>query len=178
MAQALLATLAIVLALITPAFSADIADVQAPAWAGLNNSQRQTLAPLAEQWDTLDQTRRKKWLAIAQRYPSMSDDEKQRLQRRMKSWAALTPAQRARARAQYKNLQGISPQKREALKEQWQEYENLPEDEKRRLSAQSGAAAPKKPISGKPLVPSAKTSTRHRSLATPPEAANPPAGTP
>lgn len=110
-----------------------------PGWSDLPASQKQILAPLAEDWDQLEDWRRKKWLDIAQRYPTMGATEQARVQRRMREWVKLSPEERKAARELFKNVQKATPEQREALKQMWSEYQALPEEEKKRIKEQTAA---------------------------------------
>jgi hypothetical protein len=113
-----------------------------PDWKQLNSTQKQILAPLADQWDALDHARRKKWLGIADRFGAMTPDEQKRLQTRISDWARLSADERKAAREKYKSLQSAPPETKETLKQKWQQYLDLPEEEKNRLKAMTPKPTP------------------------------------
>jgi hypothetical protein len=107
-----------------------------PLWTELTPAQQQALAPLATEWDKLDGLRKTKWLAIGNKYASMSPDEQQRVQERMRDWVKLTPEQRRVARESYARAKKLNRDQKSA---QWQQYQQLPEEQKKKLAADSAS---------------------------------------
>lgn len=129
MAAGRLAVLIAALWLATPA-SAAVTPIDAPRWQALSPSQKDVLAPLADDWNDLDDLQRYKWIGIADRYPRLTPEEQARIRARMRDWAKLRPEQRDRARDQYRTLRNIPLDRRESLQEQWQRYQSIPPEER------------------------------------------------
>ncbi len=102
-------------------------------WVALDASQREILAPLADEWARLDPDSRKRWLGVALRYPKMTPIGQQRVNTRIGKWAALTPQQRAEARARYKRM--LQERKMKRLQRDWQRYQALSVEERQALAA-------------------------------------------
>lgn len=102
-------------------------------WVALDASQREILAPLADEWARLDPDSRKRWLGVALRYPKMTPIGQKRVNTRIGKWAALTPQQRAEARARYKRMRQQRQMKR--LQLDWQRYQALSAEEREALIA-------------------------------------------
>lgn len=107
-----------------------------PVWAELTPAQQQALAPLATEWDKIEDIRKKKWLEIANKFSAMKPDEQQRMHTRMRDWAKLTPEQRRVARESYARSKKLNPDQKSA---QWQQYQQLPEDQKKKLAADTAS---------------------------------------
>jgi hypothetical protein len=108
-----------------------------PEWKDIPLAQRTLLAPLETDWANLSAPRRKFWLDIAKRYPSMAPAQQNVIRERIASWSQLTPDQRKIARDHYQRLRQATPEKRAQLKAAWDSYNQLPEEQKRTLSAQA-----------------------------------------
>lgn len=107
-----------------------------PRWSDLSPAQKQALAPLESEWADLDAARRKKWLVIGNKFATMTPDEQQRVQDRMRDWVKLTPEQRRIARENYLRAKKLQPDQKSA---QWEQYQQLPEEEKKKLAAETPA---------------------------------------
>lgn len=105
-----------------------------PRWSDLSPAQKQALAPLESEWADLDAARRKKWLVIGNKFATMTPDEQQRIQDRMRDWVRLTPEQRRIARENYIRAKTLKPDQKSA---QWEQYQQLPEEEKKKLAAET-----------------------------------------
>ena len=107
-----------------------------PLWTDLKPAQQKALAPLADEWGKLDPMRKKKWLEIGDKFASMKPDEQTRVQERMHEWTKLTPEQRRVARESYAHAKKLNPDQKS---EQWQQYQQLPEEQKKKLAAETAA---------------------------------------
>jgi hypothetical protein len=100
-------------------------------WENLTPSQKQTLAPLANEWNNFVPDRKQKWLVMANKFQKMSPEERQRIQEKMQAWTKLTPAERAVARENYLRSNKLQPEQRT---QHWQEYQQLPEVQKEQFA--------------------------------------------
>ncbi|MEO6364233.1 MAG: DUF3106 domain-containing protein, partial [Caldimonas sp.] len=105
-------------------------------WQALSASQRQALAPLAQEWPAIDATRKQKWVALAARFPTLGADERARITARMSEWARLTPAERGQARLRFEEARQLPAPDRNA---RWQAYQALPADARQQLAARAAA---------------------------------------
>jgi Protein of unknown function (DUF3106) len=121
-----------------------------PLWVELTPVQQQALAPLSTEWDKIDATRKKKWLEIGNGFTSKKPEEQARIQERMREWVKLTPEQRHTARESYARTKKLSSDQKTA---QWQQYQQLPEEQKKKLAADS---ASKKHVATLPPASQAK----------------------
>ena len=137
-------------------------------WARLSASERDALAPLAEQWGQISETQRSKWLTIARNFDQLSPAEQQVMQARMKEWVKLSPVQRNQARLNFNTLQSVS---KDEKKTRWDEYQALTEAEKRKLSA--GVLSPTRTAAPSPK-PTASDRLVQPTLRSVPAAALPP----
>jgi hypothetical protein len=96
------------------------AGVSVPAWKDLTPTQREQLAPMAEQWDTMPASRRVRAL--------------ERLERKAR-WEAMTPEERDRIREGARNFRDLPPELREKMRISMATMRGLPEDERKQLFA-------------------------------------------
>jgi DNA repair ATPase RecN len=147
--------------------------VSRPWWSELTDAQRVALSPLAAEWNNMELFRKKKWLEIGNRFATMKPEEQQRMQERMREWAKLTPDQRRVAREIYSRTNKLDPDQKSA---QWMDYQQLPEEEKKKLAADTAA---KKRVANLPSINTKSldkiAADKHPAgtLATPPSAATP-----
>jgi hypothetical protein len=87
------------------------------SWRSLTFSQREALAPLAQEWDTLTEAQRSRWLDTAQSYSNLNPDQKKRFNTRLGKWSKLTHEQREAAREKYKAFQNVPAQQRQEVKQ-------------------------------------------------------------
>jgi hypothetical protein len=80
--------------------------------------------------------RKQTWLQLANRFAAMKPEEQARVHERMRAWIKLTPEQRELARETYTRTRKIAPEQKTAS---WESYQQLPEDQKKKLAASSGA---------------------------------------
>jgi hypothetical protein len=119
-----------------------------PTWQSLTPSQRQVLAPLAQDWPQLSANRKAKWLEIAARYPAMPVEGQQRVQERMTEWARLSPEERGQARSNFQETRRLSHEER---RDQLEAYQALPQESKAALAARAarpGASSANTPPPG------------------------------
>lgn len=116
-----------------------------PAWKDLSAGEQKVLAPLQGQWSAIDALRKQKWRDIAALYPNLPTPQQDRLRSRMAEWAAMTPAQRNAARLNYEEIRKVPAEERQA---RWETYRNLPEAQRRELTAQ----ASQRPASATPVA--------------------------
>ena len=131
-----------------------------PSWKDLSPTQQQALSPLATEWDKLDATHKSKWLALIKKFVSLKPDEQARIQERMRAWVALTPDQRRVARESYVRTKKLNTDQKSA---QWEQYQQLPEDQKKKLAAETAKnkVATPPPAQSKPkIVPTLKSAPR------------------
>lgn len=127
------------------------------AWQQLTPRQKQALAPLGAQWGALTGQQQSKWLALSQNFAQLSVAEQITIHARMADWVALSPQQRTLARLNFNKLQNLP---KEDKKAKWEAYQALSPEEKRLLSAGTGAPA-------KSAAPTAKPQDAHRIVQTP-----------
>jgi hypothetical protein len=95
--------------------------VRPPAWAQLNATQKQFLAPLSENWDALSSETRRKLVGLADRQAKMSAEQRERVQSRLAEWTQLSPEERALARRNYQQLSRLPSDQRQDVARRWQE---------------------------------------------------------
>lgn len=147
--------------------------VSRPWWSELTDAQRVALSPLAAEWNNMELFRKKKWLEIGNRFTTMKPEEQQRMQERMRDWAKLTPDQRRVAREIYSRTNKLDPDQKSA---QWLDYQQLPEEEKKKLAADTAAkkrVANLPSINTKPVDKTAADKHPAGTLAAPVSAATP-----
>jgi hypothetical protein len=147
--------------------------VSRPWWSELTDAQRGALSPLAAEWNNMELFRKKKWLEIGNRFATMKPEEQQRMQERMRDWAKLTPDQRRVAREIYSRTNKLDSDQKSA---QWLDYQQLPEEEKKKLAADTAAkkrVANLPSINTKPLDKAAVDKHSTGSLAAPASATTP-----
>lgn len=88
-------------------------------WRDLHPTQKQVLAPVAQEWDKMPALLQKRMVGVADRFQKMSPAEQKRAQANLRDWAKLTPEQRAYARQNYRQLKKLPPEKRQEIKKKW-----------------------------------------------------------
>jgi hypothetical protein len=113
-------------------------EVAKPAWKDLSSTQRDALAPLANDWDGFDRSRKLKWLDVASKYPQLSPEGQKRLHERMVEFVKLTPEQRRTARSNFQRAYELPMEQRQSLVQQYQE---LPPEKKQALADKAAKKA-------------------------------------
>lgn len=137
----------------TAASSAAVANKMVPSkpWQGLNQRQKQALAPLSVQWDNLTAPQQRKWLTIANNFLQLTDEEQVTMHSRMSEWAGLSTKERNQARFNFNSAMSLPIDDKRA---QWEAYQSLPEKDKQQLS--SGPQPPAKSAARTTLTASSR----------------------
>ncbi|VVD70808.1 DUF3106 domain-containing protein [Pandoraea soli] len=153
------------------ASGAPVVSVASPGgyWAKLTASQREALAPLAQDWNRMSERQREKWIEIAKRFHTLSPEGRKRLHDRMADWVRLTPEQRKLARESYQNAKTLPPERKAQM---WQQYQQLTEEQKKRLAADDRKQANRPnvvsaPPSGRPGVKNPYAAVHRKEAGTP-----------
>jgi hypothetical protein len=119
-------------------------------WKDLTRSQQLALEPLAPHWVSLSEGQRNKWLTLSKNFANLPDYEKSTMHSRMAEWATLTPQQRSQARLNFGETNRIPQVEKKA---QWQAYQSLPEEEKRKWTANQQSPVLGAALAPKPAAP-------------------------
>ena len=92
-----------------------------PAWAELDDAQRQVLQAFEHEWQSWPASEKRRWLALANRLPKMGPADQARALTRIGEWAALTPEQRRIVLHNNRLASKLSPDERRAFLERYNE---------------------------------------------------------
>lgn len=114
-------SLAALLVLLAPAWTAHAGDPPLPEWERLSEAQRALLvAPIRERWNA-DPEARARMLRHAQRWQQLTPEQRRHAHRGMQRWSHLTPAQRERARAIFERIHAMPEAERRQWRERWRQ---------------------------------------------------------
>lgn len=92
-------------------------------WTQLTPSQKEALAPLAQEWSALAEKQQHHFIKLAKHYPQLDSAQKQRLQERLIQWSKLTPEQRKLAREKFQAFSAVPEEDRAQVKQMIRQQE-------------------------------------------------------
>ena len=103
------------------------------SWDNLTESEREVLAPFADQWESLTAERQQRLAAGARRFAEVNAEQRAAARGRFETWRDLSDTQRAQIRDRYRQFQSLSAREKARIRGNYERFRTLPPDRRQML---------------------------------------------